>query len=117
MEDNGFKFKEGLELEAYMFSDDEQELHPLKILPRTKSIINGLLVEPKEDNFIQVDHTYLENYIDLTFDESIPDEDLCAGISKLKKEDILLDIDVECPDLQGVDYDIYRTRITDVEKC
>jgi len=117
LEDNGFKFKEGLELEAYMFSDDEQELHPLKILPRTKSIINGLLVEPKEDNFIQVDHTYLENYIDLTFDESIPDEDLCAGISKLKKEDILLDIDVECPDLQGVDYDIYRTRITDVEKC
>lgn len=116
LEDNGFKFKEGLEMEAFMFSEDELELHPLKITPKTKSIVNGLLVDP-EDNFVNIDETYLETYLDLFFDEAIPDEDLCKGISKLKKEDILLDIDVECPDKQGVDYDIYRTRVTDVEKC
>ena len=51
------------------------------------------------------------------YDEDILDADICKGISKLKKEDILLDIDVECPDEQGVDFDIYRTRVTDVEKC
>ena len=49
------------------------------------------------------------------FDEDIPEPDLCKGISKLKKEDILLDIEVECPAEQGVDFDISETRVTDVE--
>jgi hypothetical protein len=116
LEENGFKFKEGIEMEAYMFSDDEQELHKLKMTPRTKSIVDGFLVETEEE-FIEIDETYLEHYIMLYFDEAIADADICRGVSKLKSEDILLDIDIECPDVQGVDFDIYRTRVTDVEKC
>jgi hypothetical protein len=116
IEENGFTFKEGLEMEAYMFSDDEEELIPMKMTPRTKSIVDGLLVDV-EDSFIEIDSTYLEYYLTLYYDEEIPDADLCEGISKLKKEDILLDIEVQCPDEQGVDFDIYRTRVADVEKC
>jgi len=116
IEENGFTFKEGLELEAYMLSEDEEKLIPMKMTPRTKSIVDGILIDV-EDSFVEIDSTYLEYYLTLYYDEEIPDADLCEGISKLKKEDILLDIEVQCPDEQGVDFDIYRTRVIDVEKC
>jgi len=115
IEENGFTFKEGLEVEAFIF-EEEETLVPLKITPRTQSIVNDMLVET-DDTFVEIDDTYLEYWMSIFFDEDIPDSDLCKGISKLKKEDILLDIQVECPDEQGVDFDIYRTRVTDVEKC
>ena len=117
IEENGFTFKEGLEIEAFIF-EDEEKIIPLKMTPKTKSIINNMLVdENDEDSFIDVDKTYLEFWMSIFFDEDIPDSDLCKGIEKLKKEDILLDIEVECPDEDGIDFDIYRTRVTDVEKC
>jgi hypothetical protein len=115
IEENGFTFKEGLEIEAYMF-EDEETLKPLKMMPKMKSIVNDMLVDV-DDEFVPTDENYLEHYITIYYDEAIPDSDLCKGISKLKKEDILIDIDVECLDEQGVDFDIYRTRVTDVEKC
>lgn len=116
IEENGFTFKEGLEIEAFIYEDEEKIL-PLKMTPQTKSIVNDMLVDEIDEKFIEVDKTYLEYWMSIFFDEDIPDSDLCKGISKLKKEDILLDIEVECPDEQGVDFDIYRTRVTDVEKC
>ena len=115
IEENGFTFKEGLEIEAFIY-EDEEKLIPLKMSPQTKGIVNDMLVD-SDDSFVQIDHTYLEFWMSIFFDEDIPDSDLCKGISRLKKEDILLDIDVECPDEQGIDFDIYRTRVTDVEKC
>lgn len=124
IEDNGFKFKEGLEIEAYIYESEEsgsttqEKLIPLNMTPRTRGIINDMLVEQgDEDLFVEVDSTYLEFWMSIFFDEDIPDSDICKGISKLKKEDILLDIEVECPDEQGIDFDIYQTRVTDVEKC
>tara|TARA_R110002153_G_scaffold112432_1_gene254506 strand:- start:7679 stop:8623 length:945 start_codon:yes stop_codon:yes gene_type:complete len=116
IEENGFKLKEGLELEAYMFEEDGETLVPLKITPKTKSIIDGILID-EEDNYIEVDKSYLEYYLSVFYDEDIPDSEICKGVAKLKKEDILLDVDVDCPDKQGIDFDIYRTRVTDVEKC
>lgn len=121
IEDNGFTFKEGLEIEAFIYEFEDvdnsiETLVPLKMTPQTKSIVNDILVD-SEETFVDIDNTYLEFWMSIFFDEDIPDSDLCKGIAKLKKEDILLDIDVECPDEQGVDFDIYRTRVTDVEKC
>ena len=116
LEENGFTLKEGLEIEAFLFEDDDTTLMPLKMMPKTKTIVDNMLVEPNE-TFIDVDPTYLEYYIDINFDEEIPDSDICKGISRLKKEDILLDIEVECKEEDGVDFDIYRTRISDVERC
>ena len=125
IEENGFTFKEGLEIEAFIYEHEfqdanssmkEETLIPLKMSPQTKGIVNDMLVD-SDDSFVQIDHTYLEFWMSIFFDEDIPDSDLCKGISRLKKEDILLDIDVECPDEQGIDFDIYRTRVTDVEKC
>jgi hypothetical protein len=76
-----------------------------------------LIEEGEEDYFVEVDNTYLEFWMSIFFDEAIPDSDICKGISKLKKEDIHLDIEVECPDEQGIDFDIYRSRVTNPEKC
>ena len=122
IEENGFTFKEGLEIEAFIYEfedvdDSTETLVPLKMTPRTKSIINDILIEEDEREPIQIDPTYLEYWMTIFFDEDIPDSEICKGISKLKKEDILLDIEVECPDEEGIDFDIYRTRVTDVEKC
>lgn len=116
IEENGFSFKESLEVEAYLFEEDGETLRELKMLPKTKTIVDGLLVEP-DPRYIEIDETYLEYYIDLSLDEDIPDSDICKGISRLKREDILVDIQVECEEEQGEDFDIYRTRISDVEKC
>lgn len=117
IEENGFKLKEGLEIEAYIFEEDNETLKPLKMLPITKSIVDGILVDPDEEDAVEIDETYLDYYLTIFYDENISDIDLCKGISKLQKEDILLDIEVECPDEDGIDFDIYRTRVTDVEKC
>jgi hypothetical protein len=125
IEENGFTFKEGLEIEAYMFEHEyqaedstvrEETLKPLKMMPKIKSIVDGMLVDV-DDEFVPTDENFLEHYISIYYDEAISDIDLCKGVARLKKEDILLDIEVECPDEQGVDFDIYRTRVTDVEKC
>lgn len=122
IEDNGFTFKEGLEIEAFIYEfenvDNKNEtLIPLKMTPQTKSIINDMLVDEEDETFIEIDKTYLEYWLSIFYDEDISDVDLCKGVAKLKKEDILLDIDVECPDEQGLDFDIYRSRPTDAEKC
>jgi hypothetical protein len=116
IEENGFTLKEGLELEAFIYEDDEK-LIPLKMTPKTKSIVGDILLDEEDQTFVEIDKSYLEYWLSIFFDEAIPDSDICKGLSRLKKEDILLDIDVECPDEQGVDFDIYRTRVTDVEKC
>lgn len=117
IEENGFYLKDDLEIEAFLFDETEENLIPLKTKRKDKTIIDDMLVEQEFINEIDVDDSYLEYYIDLSFDEEIPEEELCKGIQRLKANDIMLDIEVECPDVKTIDYDIYRTRITDVEKC
>ena len=72
-----------------------------------------------EDSVATVDLTpdYVEYWLNIEVDSGIPDSEICKGVQKLKAEDILIDVDVVCPDLEGVDFDIYRTRVTDVEDC
>jgi len=122
IEENGFKLKDGLELEAFIFEYEDQDLKietlkPLKMTPQTKNIINDILVDDVDNINIEIDESYLEYWMSVFFDEDIPDFEICKGISHLKKEDILLDLEVNCPDREGVDFDIYRTRVVDVEKC
>ena len=55
--------------------------------------------------------------MDILTDNEIPEEDVCDGLRRLKAKDIFLDIEVECPDRDDVDVNIYGTRITDLEDC
>ena len=60
---------------------------------------------------------YVEHYVNFVTDSSIPDREICNGISKLKAEDIHIDVQVECEDIETTEFDIYGTRVTDVEVC
>ena len=117
-EDDGFLFKEGLEMEVYLYGDaTEMNLIPLKFLPRRGLIQNGILTDAEDMSDIAPDPSYVEYYMNINFDSEIPETDICAGLKQLKTQNVELEIDIECPDKQGIDFDIYGTRVTDVEKC
>ena len=115
-----FVFKDGIEVEVFLYDDTEEEtLIPLKFLPRTNLIINDMLID--QDNIdmpeieIDADPSYVEYYLDLNLDKEIPSTDICVGVEKLKAQDIQIGIEVDCPDLETVDYDIYGTRVGDAD--
>ena len=62
---------------------------------------------------------YVEYYFDLFVDKEIAIADICEGVNELKTQDIFIDLEVECPDLQGQDVNIYTSRVTpsDIEVC
>jgi len=116
LESSGFLYKDGLEVEVYMYDDeDEKNIIPLKFLPRQSLIKDGILIEDAGDQLIDLDPTYVEYYIDLRVDSQISQDDLCKGVNKLKKMDIELDIDIDCPDLETTNYDIYGSRFSNVK--
>tara|TARA_R100000406_G_scaffold91238_1_gene78876 strand:+ start:154 stop:1122 length:969 start_codon:yes stop_codon:yes gene_type:complete len=119
---DGFLFKDGIEVEVFMYDDTESEnLIPLKFLPRNKSIVNGMLVGDEERFINDVNTTpmYVEYYLNLNLDKEISTTDICAGVNKLKANDIQIGIEVDCPDVHTADFDIYGTRVgdSDVEIC
>ena len=114
---DGFEAKDGFEVEVYLFDDtNEENLIPLKFTPKFDSIINGILVEPEEQE-VDITPQYVEHYVNFTTDSAIPDRQICKGISKLKAENIHIDIQVECEEIETTEFDIYGTRVTDVEVC
>lgn len=117
-EDEGFLFKDGLEMEVYLYEDTpEENLLPLKFRPQSHQIKNGILLDEPVESYVELDPTYVGYWMNFNLDSEIPDEDICAGIQKLKSQDIELEFEIDCPDNDAVDFDIYGTRITEVEKC
>lgn len=116
LEEKGFLQKDGLEMEVFLYEENEETPKKLKFSPREKTIIDGMLVQ---DSINQVNLTpdYVEYWLNIETDSGIPDSEICKGVQELKSQDIHVDVEVICPDLEGVDFDIYRTRITDVEDC
>jgi len=116
LEEKGFLQKDGLEMEVFLYEENEDVPKKLKFAPRQKTIMNGLLVD---DQVAEVSLTsdYVEYWLNIEIDSNIPDSEICKGVQTLKAQDILVDVDVICPDKDGVDFDIYRTNVTDVEDC
>jgi len=116
LEEKGFMQKDGLEMEVFLYEESEETPKKLKFLPREKTVIDGMLVEDKIA-FVNPTPDYVEYWLNIEVDSNIPDSEICKGVQHLKSQDIHVDVDVVCPDLEGVDFDIYRTRVTDVEDC
>ena len=116
LEEKGFLQKDNLEMEVFLYEGNEDIPRKLKFAAKQKTIVNGFLVDDKID---QPDFTpdYVEYWLNIETDSNIPDSEICKGVQQLKAQDILVDVDVACSDLEGVDFDIYRTNITDVEDC
>jgi hypothetical protein len=115
----GFTLKDGLEMEVYVYEENsKQNLIPLKFRPKQSYIKNGILTEnPDYIGYGEDDSSYVDYYLNINFDGEISNSDLCQGIQNLKSQDVELDLDIECRDEEGIDFDIYGTRIVDVEKC
>ena len=116
-ENDGFLFKDGLEMEVYVSDDTSDGWLPLKFRPNQTKIQNGILMDETRGSIINIDPSYVEYYLQINLDSEIPDDDLCEGIRELKTQDLGLELDIECPDLDGVNYDIYTTKVDSVEKC
>lgn len=116
LEEKGFLQKDNLEMEVFLYEENEDIPKKLKFAAKQKTIVNGFLVDDKID---QPDFTpdYVEYWLNIETDSNIPDSEICKGVQRLKSQDILVDVDVVCSDLEGIDFDIYRTNITDVEDC
>ena len=116
LELNGFKFKDGLEVEVFMYDEvsGEETFKSLKFLPEQKTIV--MMVDSTPTS---VDPTpdYVEHYFNFLTDSEIPESDICEGIENLKSKEIFIDTEVDCPDREAIDFDIYGTRVTDVEVC
>jgi len=120
LEDNGFNLTDSFEIEVFKRDfADATKYEQLKFLPKQRQIVNDVLLEDSEIPNIDVTPEYVEYYFDLLVDKEIAISDICEGVTELKARDIFVDIDIECPDLQGQEVDIYTSRIgpNDIEVC
>ena len=119
-EKEGFLLKDGLEMSVYLYEETKEvSLLPLKFRPRQFQIVDGILQDEELPPSIIIDPSYVDYWFNMFFDSEIPPDEICLGIQKLKTQDVELELEVECPDTDGIDYNIYGTRIADadVEKC
>lgn len=122
-ERNGFFHKDSYEIEVYLYEKDETEIdRKLKFYNQDNQITNNML-EDSTNNSADVSeeltNEFVEYYLDIAIDKEIPEEDICKGLRRLKIKDIFLDIEVECPDRDDLDVNIYGTRVRqeDLEDC
>jgi|9_EtaG_2_1085328.scaffolds.fasta_scaffold06340_2 hypothetical protein len=123
-EKNGFFHKDSYEIEVYLYEQDEIEIDKkLKFFTQDTQIQNGMLVDQGNQMMLspneEVSTENVEYYLDINVDKEIPEEDICSGLRRLKAKDIFLDLEVECPDRENLDINIYGSRITqeDLEDC
>ena len=119
-ERNGFFHKDSYEIEVYLYEQDETKIdRKLKFFEQDMQIKNNMLVDDINQTDEDLTNEYVEYYLDISVDKEIPEEDICKGLRRLKAKDIFLDIEVECPDRDDIDVNIYGTRVRneDLEDC
>jgi hypothetical protein len=119
-ERNGFFHKDSYEIEVYLYEQDETKIsRKLKFYKQDTQIINNMLVDSDNTDVDDLTNEFVEYYLDIAVDKEIPEEDICSGLRRLKAKDIFLDIEIECPDRDDLDINIYGTRVTDedLEDC
>ena len=103
---------------VYVFDDSETEaLIPLKFKPDTVMIKDGILMDDVETTNVMVDPSYVEYYINFNTDKNISSADICKGVSKLKAKNVEIGLEVDCDDIETIDFDIYGTRVSEIEDC
>lgn len=119
-ERNGFFHKDSYEIEVYMYEQDEINIdRKLKFASEKFEIVNNMLMDESSIVEEEITTDFVEYYLDITTDKQIPKEDVCKGVRRLKAKDIFLDLEVECPDRDNVDINIYGSRVRpeDLEDC
>ena len=124
LEKNGFNFNESLEMEVFLYEQDQQSYKKLYFREQESLIINNMYVDTTNDmsalfktEDVPNDPGMVEYWLRMNFDSEISDFDKCSGLQKLNSRDIHLDIEVKCPDLDTPIGDIYSNNITEIEDC
>jgi len=101
----------------------EQELRKLSFLKPIEMVKDGILLDTEEAMKMagrsrfgvesEIDNTFVQYYFDINVDEEIDRNVICSSISRLKTKDFLVDLDIECPDLDTpFESDIYASDST-----
>jgi hypothetical protein len=119
-EDNGFNLTDSFAVEVFKQDfADSTKYEQLKFLPKKAVIQNDILMDDRDVDTIEPTPEYVEYYFDFFVDKEIAIADICEGVNELKTKDIFIDLEIECPDLQGQEVNIYTSRIrsNDIEVC
>jgi hypothetical protein len=98
-EKNSVYMPDNYDIEVY--ESGSNGWNKLDFAKRQETIVDGFIVNPRKQKAITPDPSYVEYFFDVLVDEEIPENLICRGVQKLKVSNILIDTDVECPDLDG----------------
>ena len=125
LETNGFYEKDGLEIEVYLYEQDQQSYKQLQTFKKESPIQNDLFLKELKNSqkaLFEVRESInnpelIEYWLRIKVDDEISLSDKCSGMKNLENSDIYLDNDFECPDDHGGLPNIYSTSVTDLEDC
>ena len=120
LEENGFKHKNSFQVQVYLYDEVEEKVQKLNFFKEEQMIKNDILntsVNPMQTILQEPTPEEVEYYFELNMDNEIANENICKGIRNLKKEDIFLDLEYDCPDRDDAAPNIYKSSIGDTEDC
>jgi len=117
LEKNGFSYKDSLNIEVFLYSQDEQSMDKLKFLDRNQKVVNDLFITDPDLKFVTGDENTVETYFYVNTDSDISEEDICKGITNLRDNDIYLGFDLECEEDLDRNVNVYQTDVEDIEDC
>jgi len=126
LERNGFSHGEALDLEVFLYEQDETSYKKLNFVKPEPEVINDNYISKQidvlDETFIADDRPDLvEFWIRFSFDGDVSKADVCRGITNLGSRDIYLDTEVDCSDVDKLDSaiipDIYATSVSEIEDC
>lgn len=85
----------------------EQVLTPLSFIKPLEMVENGILLDKRKaeikagriDGPPELDPTFVEYYFNIRVDEEIDENLICKAISQIKSKNLIVDVDLNCPDL------------------
>ena len=118
----GFNTTDNFSIEVFEYqSKDSNVLIPMKLEKQKSKIVDVILIDDSMEMILYEDNIYASEYFTIVFDGDINKGKICQGISSLKKQNILVDLKVDCEDIakQGFEVDLYNSATTndDLEEC
>ena len=118
----GFNTTDNFSIEVFEYqSKDSNVLIPMKLEKQKSKIVDDILIDDSMEMILYEDNIYASEYFTIVFDGDINKGKICQGISSLKKQNILVDLKVDCEDIakQGFEVDLYNSATTndDLEEC
>ena len=118
----GFNTTDNFSIEVFEYESAEgTTLIPRKMEKEKTKIVDDILIDEDTSDTLYQNNIYTNEYFTILFDENINKAKICKGISSLKKENILVDLKIDCDDIakQGFEVDLYNSATTndDLEDC